>query len=97
MQNDFELKQSLFEWVAYLEQQRQQPKEGKRAKSEVEKEQDKAKKAGVNLLQTWSQRELSTVTARTQKLKRCHLRNEPVMANHEIVLYCIVFAARTEP
>ena len=71
VQNDSELKQSLFECVAYLEEQRQQAKEGKRAKTEVEKEQDKAKKARVNLLRTWSQRELSSypVIARTQKFR----------------------------
>ena len=35
-------------------------KESKMAKAEVEKEQDKAKKARMNLLRTWSQRELSS-------------------------------------
>ena len=60
MQNDYELKQSLFEWVAHLEEQRQQVKESKMAQAKVEKEQNKAKKARVNLLRIWSQRELSS-------------------------------------
>ncbi|KAF8455476.1 hypothetical protein BGX38DRAFT_1267070 [Terfezia claveryi] len=60
VQENSELKQSLFEWVAHLNEQQDQAKQTQLVKAEIEKEQNKAKKARANLLRTWSERDPSS-------------------------------------
>ena len=56
VQHDSELKQALFQWVAHLEEQRNEAKHTETMRAEVLREQNKTKKAFNNLLRTWSQR-----------------------------------------
>lgn len=60
VQQDTELKQSLFEWVAHLKEHQEQARQTQMGKAKVEKEQKKAKKARANLLHTWPEKTLSS-------------------------------------
>ena len=59
VQDDSELKQTLFEWVSHLDKQRNEAMNADAKKAEVIMEKNATKRAWKNLLRTWSQKSSS--------------------------------------